>query len=92
MGGSIPHDIQLLYVKMLQNKTAIAEPATPIKIKYDLETSDFQEPIQIVLQSMVMHDLAEKQIEVVPISDSLGREIRLIESYQVSLSALENLI
>lgn len=92
MGGSIPHDTQLLYVKMLQNKTAIAEPATPIEIKYGLETSDFQEPIQIVLQSMVMHDLAEKQIEVVPISDSPGREIRLIESYQVSLSALENLI
>jgi hypothetical protein len=77
---------------MFQNGVGVAEPVTPVEIQYELDVSEFYDPVEIVLQTMVANGLAEERLIAIPVDQGHPkRGIRLTKGYQVSFEALEEL-
>lgn len=92
MDDNVPHDVKDLCVRMWQNDVGITESVTPLEIKYALGETEFREPIETVLQSMVVNGLVEVHREVVCNRNSSDGELRLVRSYRLSPNSLERLL
>lgn len=88
----IPEDVPRLWARMLQNSVGVTNSVTAVEIEFKLDTSGLQKPLESTLNSMVRHELAEQQIEVVPKMNTSGERPRLIRTYQVSVDSLERLL
>jgi len=89
---NIPEDTQQLWTRMVQNWIGVTRSLTAIEIEFKLNARGFQRPLETTLNSMVVHGLAEKHIEVVPATDCTGERRRVIRTYQISSDSLEEVL
>lgn len=89
---NIPESVQRLWIQMLQNWVGVTSPLTPTEIELKLNTCGFQQPLETTLNAMVMHGLAEEQVEIVPETDSTSERRRVVRTYQISADSLEKVL
>lgn len=92
MGEDIPDDTLGLYVKMWQENLGITESVTPLEIEHALGTNVVRGSLEVALQLLCSHELAEEHRIVVRCHEPSKRDTRLIRTYQIRPETLPELL